>query len=293
MRKLIVLCTTVFLLHPVSASAERVTKVKTGGSTSGAKGIAKARRVTRVATFVKVPVAPVRAGIACSVAEAGSLSPNLGMALGKVTPDGARWGPGTRTCEDKSVRFGVFCLENCPVDPLTGLIIIRRPTADDARALLPKVLPIPRLSPPLEKVEDSNIGGYLVGMSTYFGVDPDNWTTPLEATAEAGPYKMHVTAQPIELRVSVNGVLVETCKDSDPIDYVGENWRTTSNKCKFVFTDTGNGEAKVSLQIIYKHTYTPTPPEDAVFPINELGASQVNTFDIPLVEVQPVIKSVK
>jgi hypothetical protein len=264
------------------ATPEFADKVKTTGGTSGRDGIAKARRATQAATFVKVPVAPVKAGIACSVVESGSLLANSGSELARATPDGARWGLGTRTCEDGSQRVG----------PLTGLIIIRRPTADDARALLPKVLPIPRLSPPLEKVEESNIGGYLVGMPTYFGVDPDNWSTPLEATAQAGPYKMHVLAQPIELKVSVNGVLVKTCANDDPIEFVGENWRTTSNDCKHVFTAKANGEANVSLQIIYRHTYTPTPPEGAVFPANEIGASQINAFDIPLVEVQPVIKSI-
>jgi hypothetical protein len=246
------------------------------------------KTVTKV---VGVPGRPGKSGVSCGVAEAQTIAPGLSQQR-RTDADGSRWGPGTLNCTDGAVQAGIYCFENCPANPTTGLIIIRQPTADDARALLPKVLPIPRLSPPLEKVENSNIGGYLVGMPTYFGVDEDNWTTPLEATAEEGPYKMHVVAKPVRLEVSVNGTLVKTCTNSEPIEYVGENWRTTSNECKHVFTDRANGEANVSLQIIYAHTYASEPPGSPA-PNGELGASQINAFDIPLVEVQPVIKSVK
>ncbi len=286
MRKLILVATIVLmglcLASPVRADQDQA--VLTGGN--GRVDVkVKTADVVRIVTVVPgSPGKPGKPDVPCRVTYPDN-------STAPAEPDGSRWSPGIRSCDDGLVLAGVFCFENCPINPLTGLVIIRRPSADDARALLPKVLPVPRLSPPLEKVKNSNLGGYLIGMPTYFGVDPYNWNVPLDVTATEGPYSMQVIATPIRLEVKVDGKLVQTCTGSDPVDYVGSDWRTTKNACRHVFTDRADGEANVSLQIIYANTYTPSPPGVPV-PVGELFASQTNEFAIPLTEVQPVIKSV-
>jgi hypothetical protein len=293
MRKLSFVSVVICMLAYNCASPALASKQRKVTVTYGAKagivsvGVAKKPVVTKV---IGLPGRPGKPGVSCGITEDQTIAPALSQQR-RTDADGSRWGPATRTCTDGEVQAGIYCLANCPVNPATGFVIFRQPTPDDARELPPKILPIPRLSPPLDKVENSNIGGYLVGMPTYFGVDEDNWTTPLEATAEEGQYKMHVVAKPLRLEVQVDGELVRTCTGNQPVDYVGNNWQTTANDCKHVFTDTTDGTANVSLQIIYEHTYRSEPP-GAPAPAGELGASQVNNFDIPLAEVQPVIKSV-
>jgi hypothetical protein len=198
----------------------------------------------------------------------------------------------SKDCSDGTTIFGQFCVMNCP-GAATRTTIVRIPGAREALKELVTPLPTPRFSPRLEDVSNSNLGGYLVGMPTYFAVEPDSWKPIVGRPVIRMGYSMGLTANPVGLEIRI-GSTWKRC--SGPGEIVTTNSRTASTECAAIFTQ--RGTTTVGLRVRYSHVYTPggftaaNPPIPPP-PINEFSYSPVLNVPITIVEVQPVIKSIR
>ena len=193
-----------------------------------------------------------------------------------------------KSCSDGTTVQGQFCVQNCP-GGVGRAQLVELPSAPEVLDLLVTPVPMPRFSPRLEDVRTSNLGGYLVGMRTYFAVDPSSWVPVVGPPVVRGPFQMALTAYPVGLEVSV-GDDVMNCLGSGVV-VTGANERTADRSCSVVFVE--NGTANVELRVRYRHVYTatgfvPVPP----VPVNEESFSPVLAVSVPVVEVQPVIVDV-
>jgi hypothetical protein len=198
----------------------------------------------------------------------------------------------SKACSDGTTIFGQFCVMNCP-GAATRTTIIRIPGAREALKQLVTPLPTPRFSPRLEDVATSNLGGYLVGMPTYFAVDPASWKPVVGRPVVRGGYSMGLTANPVGLEVRINNKW-KRCEGSGVI--VTTNSQSASMDCATVFTD--RGTISVGVRVRYHHVYTPggftaANPPDPAPPTNEFSYSPVLNVPLNIVEVQAVIKDIK
>jgi hypothetical protein len=198
----------------------------------------------------------------------------------------------SKDCSDGTTIFGQFCVMNCP-GAATRTTIVRIPGVREALKQLVTPLPVPRFSPRVEDVANSNLGGYLVGMPTYFAVEPDSWKPVIGRPVIRMGYSMGVTANPVGLEIRV-GSSWKRCDGSGEI--VTTNSQTASMECAAIFTR--RGTTTVGLRVRYRHVYTPggftaaNPPVPPP-PTNEFSYSPVLNVPINIVEVQPVIKSIR
>jgi hypothetical protein len=181
---------------------------------------------------------------------------------------------------------------NCP-GAATRTTIVRIPGAREALKQLVTPLPTPRFSPRLEDVATSNLGGYLVGMPTYFAVDPASWKPVVGRPVVRGGYSMGLTANPAGLEVRINNKW-KRCEGSGAI--VTTNSQSASMDCATVFTD--RGTTSVGVRVRYHHVYTPggfsaANPPDPAPPTNEFSYSPVLNVTLNIVEVQAVIRDIK
>ena len=180
-------------------------------------------------------------------------------------------------CDVFAPGFALACVANCPVGSILP------PTPNDVRSALDPPRPVPRTSPSLSAVQTGNLGGYLVGLPIYFAVDPATWIPEIKSITAAG-LTLSVTATPILIDIDVDG---EHFQCEGPGEIVGaSNWKTTTDDCSHVFTTRGVKPALMT--IIYEHVYSANFPTD--LPVGELGESPTVTFDMPVVEVQPVLE---
>ena len=190
-----------------------------------------------------------------------------------------------KSCSDGSTIQGHFCVQNCP-GGVTRTQMIELPSAPEVLDQLVTPLPTPRFSPRLEDVRVSNLGGYLVGMRTYFAVEPASWVPIVAPPVVRGPFSMGLTAYPIGLEVTVDDEVLYC--DGPGVVVTGANERTADRSCSVAFVE--NGTANVEMRIRYRHVYTPAgfvpvPP----VPVDEQSFSPVLALAVPVVEVQPVI----
>ena len=193
-----------------------------------------------------------------------------------------------KSCSDGTTVQGQFCVQNCP-GGVGRAQLVELPSAPEVLDLLVTPVPMPRFSPRLEDVRSSNLGGYLVGMRTYFAVDPLSWVPVVGSPVVRGPFQMALTAYPVGLEVSVDDDVMN-CLGSGVV-VTGANERTADRSCSVVFME--SGVANVEVRVRYRHVYTatgfvPVPP----VPVNEESFSPVLALSVPVVEVQPVIVDV-
>jgi hypothetical protein len=197
----------------------------------------------------------------------------------------------SKACSDGTTIFGQFCVMNCP-GAATRTTIVRIPGAREVLKQLVTPLPVPRFSPRLEDVTNSNLGGYLVGMPTYFAVEPASWKPVVGRPVVRGGYSMGLTANPVGLEIRINKEW-KRCEGSGEI--VTTNSLSASIDCATVFTYRGN--VTIGVRVRYHHVYTPggftaANPPDPAPPTNEYSYSPVLTVPVNVVEVQPVIKTI-
>ena len=193
-----------------------------------------------------------------------------------------------KSCSDGTTIQGQFCVQNCP-GAANRTQVIPLPSAPEVLDQLVTPVPIPRFSPQLDHVRTSNLGGYLVGMRTYFAVEPASWRPVDAPPVIRGEYSMELTAYPIGLEITVDDDVMNC--DGPGVVVTGATERTADQSCSVVFSE--NGTSNVEVRIRYRHEYTargfgslvPVPP----LPINEQSFSPVLALDVPVVEVQPVI----
>lgn len=221
--------------------------------------------------------APPRAAVTCVVERMPDEDPG-----GSATWEnqGATYRNGVLRCSDGTVRVGAFCIANCPA----GAGVLALPIAADALDALRVPLPRARLSPSLEAVRSSNLGGYLVGVPMYAAVDPADWR-PITARADVAGFWVEVTATPRRLEVEIDDDVLRCDGPGEVV--TADNYRTTSSTCRHVFER--RGTATVRMRIVYAHTYSANFATN--LPAGETGEGPTAVVEIPVVETQPVLQT--
>jgi hypothetical protein len=197
---------------------------------------------------------------------------------------------GRKDCTDGSTLNGAFCVRNCP-GAATKEEEVELPSLPEIEANLLPPLPAPRLSPPLENVRASNIGGYLVGMRTYFAVEPSLWADVVVPPISRAGATLTLTAVPKALEITIGkdafecdgpGVII-TQSNVNQID-------SLNDECSVIFEDAGT--ERVEVRIRYENVYGasgfPVPP---ILPVGEPSFSPPLVVTLPIVEVQPVLRT--
>jgi hypothetical protein len=201
-------------------------------------------------------------------------------------PDGAPvYAYGEKGCTDGAVLTGPFCVRNCP-GGATAEERVELPSLPEILNNLNPPLPTPRLSPPLDSVRRSNIGGYLVGMPTYFAVSPESWVDIVVPPLTRGGATLRLTAQPKALEVSLGGETFEC--DGPGVIITKSNLDSASRDCSVVFENAVSETLR--MRIRYENVYVAENyPLPLVIPVGEESFSPVLELTLPIVEVQPVL----
>jgi hypothetical protein len=199
---------------------------------------------------------------------------------------------GTKNCTDGTVIQGAFCVSNCP-GAATTTERVELPSLPEIAANLYPPLPTPRFSPPLADVKASNIGGYLVGMRTYFAVEPDSWVDVVVSPLTRAGATLTLTAVPKALEITVADETFECDGPGVVITKANVNQiDSLSDKCSVVFEDAGQEsvEVRIRYENVYGATGFPVPP---VLPVGEPSFSPPLALVLPIVEVQPVLRTIE
>jgi hypothetical protein len=209
-----------------------------------------------------------------------------------ANPEDPVYAYGTKNCTDGTVIQGAFCVRNCP-GAATTTERVELPSLPEIAANLYPPLPTPRLSPPLADVKASNIGGYLVGMRTYFAVAPESWADVVVPPLTRAGATLTLTAVPKALEITVADETFECDGPGLIITKANVNQiDSLSDKCSVIFEDAGQEsvEVRIRYENIYGATGFPIPP---VLPVGESSYSPPLALALPIVEVQPVIRSIE
>jgi hypothetical protein len=198
---------------------------------------------------------------------------------------------GRKDCTDGTTIIGAFCVRNCP-GAATKEEEVELPSLPEIEANLLPPLPTPRLSPPLENVRASNIGGYLVGMRTYFAVEPSSWTDVVVPPISRAGATLTLTGVPKALEITIGKDTFECDGPGVIITQSNVNQMDSlSDECSVIFEDAGTEsvEVRIRYENVYGASGFPVPP---ILPVGEPSFSPPLVVTLPIVEVQPVLRTI-